>query len=245
MYKRDKYKIQSNKSIAKNVYEMILEGDTTYITRPGQFINIEIEGLYLRRPISVCDYDEKTIKIIYKVVGKGTEKLSTLKEGEILDILTGLGNGFEKSLSGEKPLLIGGGVGTPPMYNLAKVLIKEKKKPIVVLGFGSKEDIFYEEEFKKIGAEVYISTVDGSYGTKGFVTDVIKDLKDYTYYYACGPENMLKAVYDLVEKKGQLSFEEKMGCGFGACMGCTCKTKYGNKRICKNGPVLKKEEIIW
>lgn len=245
MYKRDKYKIKSNKKIAKNVYEMILEGDTTYIVRPGQFINIELEGCYLRRPISVCDYDATTIKIIYKVVGKGTRKMSELKEREILDILTGLGNGFEVKRSGERPLLIGGGVGTPPMYNLCKKLIEQGKQPTVILGFGATDEIFYEEEFKKIGAEVYISTVDGSYGTKGFVTDVVKELKDYTYYYACGPKNMLKAVYDTATSDGELSFEEKMGCGFGACMGCTCKTQKGNKRICKDGPVLRKEEIIW
>lgn len=245
MYKRDKYKIKSNTKIAKNVYEMVLEGDTTYIVRPGQFINIELEGCYLRRPISVCDYDATTITIIYKVVGNGTEKMATLQEGQELDILTGLGNGFEVKRSGERPLLIGGGVGTPPMYNLCKKLIEQGKKPTAILGFGAKDEIFYEEEFKKLGAEVYISTVDGSYGTKGFVTDVVKDLKDYTYYYACGPKNMLKAVYDTATSDGELSFEEKMGCGFGACMGCTCKTQKGNKRICKDGPVLRKEEIIW
>lgn len=245
MYKRDKYKVISNKQIAKNIYEMILEGDTKYIVRPGQFINIELDGFYLRRPISVCDYDEKTITIIYKVVGNGTETLSTLKEGEILDVLTGLGNGFNEKRSGEKPVLIGGGVGTPPMYNLCKKLVEQGKNPTVVLGFGSIDDLFYEEKFKELGATVYISTVDGSYGTKGFVTDVIKELQEYTYYYACGPKNMLKAVYDMADSDGELSFEEKMGCGFGACMGCTCKTTKGNKRICKEGPVLRKEEIIW
>ena len=245
MYKRNKYKIIENTKIAFNVYKMILEGDTSYITRPGQFINIEIDGFYLRRPISVCDWDEKTITIIYKVVGNGTEKLSTYKNGETLDILTGLGNGFEISKSGEKPLLIGGGVGTPPMYGLCKKLIDKNTKPIVILGFTSYQDVFYEEEFKKLGADVYISTTDGSYGTKGFVTDIIKDLEEYTYYYACGPEPMLKAVYNTTNSNGELSFEERMGCGFGACMGCTCKTKYGNKRICKDGPVLEKEEIIW
>lgn len=245
MYKRDKYKIKSNQQIAKNVYEMILEGDTTYIVRPGQFINIELDGCYLRRPISVCDYDEKTITIIYKVVGNGTEKMATFKEGQILDILTGLGNGFEVKRSGEKPLLIGGGVGTPPMYNLCKKLVEQGKNPVVVLGFGNVDDVFYEEKFKKMGVETHISTVDGSYGVKGFVTDIVKELKDYTYYYTCGPKNMLKAVYDTATTDGELSFEEKMGCGFGACMGCTCQTTKGNKRICKEGPVLKKEEIIW
>ena len=245
MYKRNKYKILENNKIAFNVYKMILEGDTSYITKPGQFINIEIDGFYLRRPISICDWDEDTITIIYKVVGDGTEKLSTYKPGEILDVLTGLGNGFEISKSGEKPLLIGGGVGTPPMYGLCKKLIYENIKPIVILGFTSVQDVFYEEEFKKLGVEIYISTNDGSYGRKGFVTDIIKDLDGYSYYYACGPQAMLKAVYDNVNSSGELSFEERMGCGFGACMGCTCKTKYGNKRICKDGPVLEKEEIIW
>ena len=245
MYKKDKYKILTNKKIANNVYEMVLEGETKYIVRSGQFINIELDGFYLRRPISVCDYNETTITIIYKVVGNGTEKMATLKEGETLDVLTGLGNGFNDKRSGEKPLLIGGGVGTPPMYNLCKKLVEQGKNPTVILGFGSIDDVFYEEKFKKLGATVYISTVDGSYGTKGFVTDVVKDLKDYTYYYACGPKNMLKAVYDTAIGNGELSFEEKMGCGFGACMGCTCKTTNGNKRICKEGPVLRKEEIIW
>ena len=245
MYKRDKYKIKSNQQIAKNVYEMVLEGDTTYIVRPGQFINIELDGCYLRRPISVCDYNEQTITIIYKVVGNGTEKMATFEEGKILDILTGLGNGFEVKRSGEKPLLIGGGVGTPPMYNLCKKLVEQGKNPIVVLGFGNVDDVFYEEKFKEMGVEIHISTVDGSYGVKGFVTDIVKDLKDYTYYYTCGPKNMLKAVYDTATTDGELSFEEKMGCGFGACMGCTCETTKGNKRICKEGPVLKKEEIIW
>ncbi len=197
MYKKGLYKVKSNNKIAKDVYEMVLEGDTKYITKPGQFINIKIDGLYLRRPISICEYDENSIKIIYKVVGEGTNLLSTFEEEKVLDILTGLGNGFETNNSGENPLLIGGGVGTPPMYELCKRLINEGKNVTVVLGFNSKEDVFYEEEFKKLGAKVYITTVDGSYGQKGFVTDVIKDLNDYTYFYACGPIPMLKAIYDV------------------------------------------------
>lgn len=245
MERKSKYKILQNEKIAKDVFKMILEGDTTYVTKPGQFINIEIDGFYLRRPISVCDYTENTITIIYKVVGHGTEKMSEMSQGEILDVLTGLGNGFDVSQSGDTPLLIGGGVGTPPMYKLCKELIANGKNPIVVLGFNSKEDVFYEDELKKLGATVYISTVDGSYGTKGFVTDVISTLQGYSYFYACGPIPMLKAVYNTATCDGELSFEERMGCGFGACMGCTCKTKYGNKRICKDGPVLKKEEVIW
>lgn len=245
MYKNDIYEIIENELLAKDVYKMKLKGDTKYIKLPGQFINIKIDGCYLRRPISVSDYDENTITVIYKVVGKGTETMSKMSSGEKLDILTGLGNGFNKNLSGQRPLLIGGGVGTPPMYNLCKELIKEGKSPIVILGFNSKEDVFYEDEFKNLGAEVYISTVDGSCRTKGFVTDIIKDLKGYTYYYACGPMPMLKAVHEEVKTEGQLSFEEKMGCGFGACMGCSIQTKNGTKRVCKEGPVFRKEEIIW
>lgn len=243
--KRAKYKILENINIAKDVFKMVLEGDTSYIKRPGQFVNIEIEGFYLRRPISVCDYDDSTITIIYKIMGNGTEKMSILPVEGVLDVLTGLGNGFDINCVGNRPLLVGGGVGTPPMYRLYKDLKDNGKNPIVVLGFASKDDVFYEDEFKALGAEVLISTVDGSYGTKGFVTDIIKDLKDYTYFYACGPAAMLNAVYDVTACEGELSFEERMGCGFGACMGCSCKTKYGNKRICKDGPVLRKEEVIW
>ena len=243
--KKSDFIIKENVMLTDNIYKAVLEGDTSDITASGQFINIALSGFYLRRPISVCDYDSETVTIIYKTVGKGTEYLSTLKNGAVLDVLTGLGNGFDTKKSGERPLLIGGGVGVPPMYNLAKKLVAEGKKPIAILGFNTEKEIFYKEEFEKAGAEVYISTVDGSVGEKGFVTDVIKKLSHYTYFYACGPEPMLKAVYDTTITSGELSFEERMGCGFGACMGCSCKTKYGNKRICKDGPVLKKEEIIW
>ena len=245
MKKRGIYEILSNEKIAKDVYKMILNGDTSDIKYPGQFINIKIDDLYLRRPISVCDYDDNCITIIFKVVGHGTEKMAEMKVGKKLDILTGLGNGFFTDRSGDNPLLVGGGVGTPPMYRLCKDLINEGKKPVVVLGFNSKEDVFFEEEFKKLGAEVYVSTVDGTYGTKGFVTDIIKTLNGYTYHYACGPLPMLKALYNTAEGDGEYSFEERMGCGFGACMGCTVKVKDGFKRVCKDGPVLRKEEIIW
>ncbi len=242
--KQGYYKILSNKRIAKNVFEMKLSGDTSAIILPGQFVNIKIDGEFLRRPISICDYDDSTITLIYKVVGKGTNLMSTMQENAWLDLLVGLGNGFNTNDSGENPVLIGGGVGVPPMYNLAKELLKEGKKVSVILGFNKEEEIFYSEEFKALGAEVYVTTVDGSVGTKGFVTDVLKDL-DYSYFYTCGPEPMLKAVYNTSTTSGQLSFEERMGCGFGVCMGCSCKTKYGNKRICADGPVLVKEEIIW
>ena len=238
------FQIISNKNIAKDVYEMVLEGDTSGIA-PGQFVNLKLEGLYLRRPISVCDYSDKTLTLVYKVVGKGTEQMAKMNVGESVDVLTGLGNGYNSAKSGESPLLIGGGVGVPPMYALAKRLISEGKSVSVILGFNKAEEIFYEEEFKKLGAEVYVTTVDGSVGTKGFVTDAVGIVGDYTYVYTCGPEVMLKAVYNAIKTSGQFSFEERMGCGFGACMGCSCKTKYGNKRICKDGPVLEKEEIIW
>ena len=242
---KSKYKILENKQIAKDVYKMLLEGDTSAINKPGQFINIEIEEFYLRRPISVCDYNEKTITIIYKIMGQGTENMSKLEVGKELDILTGLGNGFDIKTSGDMPLIIGGGVGTPPMYRLCKELIKEGKEPIVILGFNSKDDIFYKEEFEKLGEKVHNSTDDGSIGTKGFVTDIMKEIKDFTYFYACGPMVMLKAVCDATNAQGEVSLEERMGCGFGACMGCTIKTKEGYKRVCKQGPVFCKEELIW
>lgn len=244
MNKRGLYKIVQNSKIAKDVFKMVLEGDTQYITRAGQFINIELPELYLRRPISVCDYDDKSVTIIYKVVGEGTEKMSKLEPGTELDILTGLGNGFNLNCTGDRPLIIGGGVGTPPMYRLCKDLIKNGKKPVVILGFGSKDDVFFEEEFKSLGVDVHISTVDGSVGTKGFVTDVMKDITDFTYFYACGPMVMIKAVCAATDIGGQVSLEERMGCGFGACMGCTIQTKNGSKRVCKEGPVFKKEDLL-
>lgn len=243
MYKQNEYKILSNAPLTDDVFKMVLGGDTQYITAPGQFVNIKLDGKFLRRPISVCDYDENTITLIYKVVGEGTEQMKNLAAGETLDVLTGLGNGYDISKS-TKPLLIGGGVGVPPMYNLAKALIKSGQKVSVVLGFNTSKEIFYEEEFKALGCDVYVTTVDGSYGVKGFVTDAMKSI-DYDYFYTCGPLPMFKSVYNATETSGQFSFEERMGCGFGACMGCSCKTKYGNKRICKDGPVLVKEEIIW
>ena len=242
--KQSIFEIISNKNIAENVFEMVLLGDTSDITASGQFVNIKLEGMFLRRPISVCDYDDKTLTLIYKAVGKGTEAMSKMENGTKIDILTGLGNGYDLSLAGDKPMLIGGGAGVPPMYNLAKKLIAMGKTVTVVLGFNKESEVFYKDEFEKIGANVVITTVDGSVGVKGFVTDAFDDI-EYTYFYVCGPEPMLKAVYNGTNTSGQFSFEERMGCGFGACMGCSCKTKYGNKRICKEGPVLRKGEIIW
>ena len=242
--KQSIFEIRSNVPLTDSVYEMILTGDTSDITNCGQFVNIQLDGLFLRRPISVCDYDEETLTLVYKVVGKGTEAMAKMQPGEKLDILTGLGNGYDLTCSGEKPVLLGGGVGVPPMYNLAKKLRAEGKAVQVILGFNTKEEIFYENEFKALGCEVSVTTVDGSYGVKGFVTTVLENM-DYTYFYTCGPEPMLKAVHKASKTSGEMSFEERMGCGFGACMGCSCKTLTGYKRICKEGPVMKKEEITW
>lgn len=237
------FTITSNKKIAKNTYEMVLSGDCTDI-KCGQFVNIKLDGFYLRRPISVCDVEGNLLTLIYKVVGGGTEAMAQMDANTELLVLTGLGNGYDTSKSGDKPLLVGGGAGVPPMYKLCRDLVAQGKVPSVILGFNTKEEVFYEDEFKRLGASVIVATADGSYGVKGFVTDAF-DLVDYTYFYTCGPEPMLKAVYNKSVTSGQFSFEERMGCGFGACMGCSCKTKYGNKRICKDGPVLEKEEIIW
>ena len=236
------FRIISNLPLTENVYKMVLYGDVSHITAPGQFINIKIEDLYLRRPISVHDMTEDTVTIIYKVVGEGTEKLSRMQKGE-LDVMTGLGNGYVTADSGEKPLLIGGGVGVPPLYMLAKQLIAEGKEVSVILGFNTEKEVFCEKDFLDLGCKVYVTTADGSEGVRGFVTNAMES--GYTYFYTCGPEPMLKAIYDKSETSGQFSFEERMGCGFGACMGCSCETKYGNKRICRDGPVLVKEEIIW
>ena len=241
--KQSIFKILSNTALTDSVYKMVLEGDTSHITNCGQFVNIQLDGMFLRRPISVCDYDEKTLTIVYKVVGKGTEAMSVMVEGTELDILTGLGNGYDLTLAGDKPVLLGGGVGVPPMYNLAKKLRAMDKDVTVILGFNTQSEIFYEEEFKALGCTVFVTTVDGSYGIKGFVTDALPE--NYTYFYTCGPEPMLKAVYRATTTSGEMSFEERMGCGFGACMGCSCKTLTGYKRICKEGPVMKKEEILW
>lgn len=241
--KQSLFSITENKALTENVMKMCLRGDTSAITAPGQFVNIKLDGMYLRRPISVCDCEGDILTIVYKVVGKGTEKMQKMSNG-ILDILTGLGNGYDTSKSGRRPLLIGGGVGVPPMYMLAKQLISEGKNVSVILGFNTESEIFFEQEFKNLGAKVTVTTADGSYGVNGFVTDAMKDA-DYSYFYTCGPEPMLRAVYNISVTDGQFSFEERMGCGFGACMGCSCKTVTGYKRICKDGPVLEKEEILW
>ena len=230
------FRITSNKKIARDIFKMTLAGDTSAITAPGQFVNIKLDGFFLRRPISVCDCAGENLTLIYKTVGHGTEQMSRVKNGDELDLLTGLGNGYNTEASGGSPLLVGGGVGVPPMYMLCRELISEGKNVTVVLGFNSKDDVFYEDEFRALGADVHIATADGTYGIKGFVTDVIKDMQ-YTFFYTCGPEPMFRAMHKIMKTPGQYSFEERMG--------CSCKTLTGNKRICKEGPVMESEEIIW
>ncbi len=238
------FTLRTNQLIARDVFRMTLDGPTGAITAPGQFVNIKIDGLFLRRPLSVCDWDSDTLTLIYKVVGVGTDRLSHCLPSTRLDLLTGLGNGYDTAPSGQAPLLLGGGVGVPPLYGLCRRLIAEGKSPVAVLGFNSQADVFYADEFRRLGADVRVTTADGTCGRRGFVTDALEGL-DYTYFYTCGPEPMLKAVYKSTHTSGQFSFEERMGCGFGACMGCSCKTVTGYKRICKEGPVLRKEEILW
>ena len=237
--------IRENREIARDIYLLCLEGNTAAITAPGQFVNLRLQGFFLRRPISVCDWREGELKLIYKVLGKGTAHLTTMAPGEKLDILLGLGNGYDCSKSGQRPLLVGGGVGIPPLYGLARRLVESGKTPAAVLGYNTASEIFAVKEFEALGVKVTVATADGSVGVKGFVSDAMDQAGAYTYLYTCGPEPMLKAVYARCATSGQFSFEERMGCGFGACMGCSCQTKYGTKRICKDGPVLEKEEIIW
>ena len=230
--------------LTDTVYRLELAGDTAAITRPGQFVQIKVPGFYLRRPISVCDWGENSLTLIYKVVGQGTKAMTGLVPGAELDLLTGLGNGFDPAACGDKPLLVGGGVGVPPLYGLCKRLIQAGKSPRVVMGFNTAAEVFLREDFEALGVPVYVTTADGSQGIRGFVTAALTET-DYDFTYACGPELMLKALYQATDKPGQYSFEARMACGFGACMGCSCKTKYGTKRICKDGPVLNKEEIVW
>nr|WP_288352030.1 dihydroorotate dehydrogenase electron transfer subunit [uncultured Alistipes sp.] len=244
MYKQGIYTVEENVPLTATVRRMRLKGDTRWIVRPGQFVNIALAGRYLRRPISVCDYDAQTLTLIYKVVGEGTAQMARMGAGERLDLLTGLGNGFSTDNEARRPLLVGGGVGVPPLYNLAKVLLAAGKPVQVVLGFNTAAEVFYAEEFRALGCAVTVATADGSEGVRGFVTDALAGL-DFDYFYACGPQPMLRALCQSTPCDGQLSFEERMGCGFGACMGCSCRTLTGNKRICKEGPVLMKNEILW
>ena len=242
--KQSIFEILSQEQLTRDVFRTVFAADTSEV-KPGQFVNILLDGLYLRRPISVYDADDSTLTIIYKVVGRGTAQLSKLPVGAKLDVLSGLGNGYDTESAGDKPLLIGGGVGVPPLYLLSKKLLAAGKDVTVILGFNTADEVFCKREFEALGARVLVTTVDGTAGIRGFVTDALGKAGDYTHVYTCGPESMLRAVYDKTVTSGQYSFEERMGCGFGACMGCTCKTKYGSKRICKDGPVLTKEEIVW
>ena len=239
MMKEVLFEIIKNEAIGKDVYRLSLKGYTGAIVNPGQFVNIKLDGFFLRRPLSVCDVENDVLTVVYKAVGNGTEALSKMQNGT-LSLLTGLGNGFDLSKAGDKPLLVGGGLGFTPLYLLAKKL----ENPTVILGFNTKDEVIYEDEFKAIGANVIVTTADGSYGEKGFVTDAMQKL-EYSYFYTCGPEKMFDAINAVAKTEGEFSFEERMGCGFGACMGCTCETKVGLKRICKDGPVMKREEIIW
>ena len=237
------FTVLGQKKLTETVFELQLTGNTAEITRPGQFVNLRMEGLYLRRPISVCNLEGETLTLIYKVVGKGTAQLSRMQPGEEIPVLTGLGNGYDLSLAGEDPLLIGGGVGVPPLYLLARRLRDAGKRVSVILGFNTAAECFYADRFRALGCDVTVTTVDGSLGVRGFVTDALPET--YSHVYTCGPEPMLRAVYRTVQTGGSFSFEKRMGCGFGACMGCSCRTITGYKRICKEGPVLQKEEIIW
>ena len=240
------FEIVSNRALTDSVYEMVLAGDTSAITRPGQFVELSLEGLFLRRPISVCNYDEGMMTLIYKVVGKGTEQMAHLTQGTKIDALTGLGNGFNDEAGCNAPLLVGGGVGVPPLYRLTRNLIAKGKQVTVVLGFNTAAEIFYREQFEAIGAKVIVATADGSYGVKGFVTDAIKESgAKADYFYSCGPLPMLRALTTALDIDGEISLEERMGCGFGICMGCSIMTTAGAKRVCKEGPVFKKEEIVW
>ena len=238
------FEITSNQALTKEVYRMVLSGDTSAVTAPGQFVELALPGKFLRRPISVSDWNVGSLTLIYKVVGQGTEQMSQLPVGTKLDVLTGLGNGYNTAISGDTPVLVGGGVGIPPLYGLCKTLLTQGKHPAVVLGFNKASEIFLAEEFRALGVEVFIATADGSVGTKGFVTDVLKVLP-YSYFYACGPLPMLRAMETVVTSDGQYSMEERMGCGFGACMGCSIQTKSGARRVCKDGPVFPREEVFF
>ena len=240
------YTVRSSRRLTGDVYEVVLSGDTSAITRPGQFVNLDLPGFFLRRPISVCDWDENTLTLLVKIAGKGTDMLVHLAEGTQLDTLSGLGNGFDASIAGENPILVGGGIGIAPIYGLARRMRQEGDTPLVALGFRSAAESFYIDKFRALGCEVMVATEDGSLGTRGFVTDLVKSVPERDYILTCGPLPMLKALHALPQlRDGQFSFEARMGCGFGACVGCTVPTKDGYKRVCKDGPILYQEEIVW
>ena len=235
--------LTENRPLAEGIRRLTLTGEGLEEQRPGQFLNIRLNGLFLRRPISVCDWEPGQVTVIYRVVGRGTEQLAAMRPGETLDVLTGLGNGYDLAPAGASPLLIGGGVGVPPLYLLARRLREQGREVTAVLGFRTAKEVFAAEDFRTLGCRVTVTTEDGSEGVRGFVTGALPE--NYSYFYTCGPEPMLRAVFRATKTSGQFSFEERMGCGFGACMGCTCRTVTGGKRICREGPVLRKEEILW
>ncbi len=237
------FTVTENRPLTEKVSRLVLQGDVSAIERPGQFVQLRLDGLYLRRPFSVCDKDSDSFTVLFETVGKGTAKLRDIQPGAKLDVLTGLGNGFDLNACGDAPLLIGGGTGVSPLYWLAKELLGQGKYPTALLGFNTEADVFYEDAFRALGIETIVTTVDGSHGVKGFVTDAMD--REYTGFYTCGPEAMMRAVCERTDKPGRLSFDKRMGCGFGACMGCTVMTKNGLKRICKDGPVLSGEEVLW
>lgn len=242
--KKERLTLLKNVALTREVYELKLAGDGNAFSAPGQFLNLSLEGFFLRRPISICDWDSQSLTLLYKTLGQGTERLSLMQKGESLEALTGLGNGFSLDQSGDKPLLVGGGIGIAPLYKLCRELLKRGAKPTVILGFNRKEEAFYLKEFRDL-AQTLVVTLDGSLGQKGFVSDAMSGLS-YSYFYTCGPMPMLKAVYKASgEVLGQFSLEERMGCGFGACMGCSIQTLSGAKRVCREGPVFLKEDLPW
>lgn len=241
--KQGTYTLRQRRRLAKGVWQWRLEGDVSSITAPGQFVNVRVADCFLRRPISVCHWDGEGVTLVFKEVGRGTERMAGMTEGERIDLLCGLGNGFDLSRCGRKPLLLGGGVGTAPLYGLAEALVREGRTPAVVLGFNTGDEVFYEEEFRALGAETIVATLDGSVGVRGLVTDVLPEGRDV--FCACGPLPMMKAVCGAFSIPGFLSLEERMGCGFGACMGCSVETGSGSKRVCRDGPVFERGELLW
>lgn len=240
------YTVRENVRLAEKTWRMVLEGDTSLLRAPGRFVNLLLPGKYLRRPISVSDYSDGCLTLLYDVVGDGTKAMSEMEPGTRIPTLTALGNGFNPERECTTPLLLGGGIGCAPLVNLARCLKEAGKTPTVILGFNRKEDVVLEEEFKNMGVRIVVATADGSHGVKGFVTDAMKELGiSGDFFYACGPTPMLRALCLGLDIPGEVSLEARMGCGFGACMCCSVRTKDDAKRICKDGPVFLKDELIW
>lgn len=244
--KQGLFQIYSNTQVADKVYLMRLLGDTSGFFCPGQFADVALDGRFLRRPFAATEWDSEGFSLIYKVVGQGTEQMTGLCNGDTLDILTGLGNGFDTSLCRYSALIVCGGLGASPVFSLARQLVSEGRKVTVIMGFNKASDVFFVKEFESLGATVAVATMDGSVGIKGLVTDAIDALKpEFDCFYTCGPKVMMKAVCEKLQAPGQASLEERMGCGCGICYGCTCNTTKGARRVCADGPVFDKEDIIW